>query len=230
MKFAISCPDVGDPNAIVDLAVAAEAAGWDAFFLWDHVQLVPGFEIHDAWVLLGAIAQATERVVVGPVVTPLPRRRAWIVAKQLVTLDHLSGGRAILGVGLGGPDETEFEPFGEELDHRRRAELLDDALDVIDRVCRGEPIRDGGPTLHPRPVQRPRPPIWVAGMTPHRRPRERAARWDGFVPISGDGVPLTPQRLVDYCGDLLGRDGFDVAVARDATPPPRTTRPSASPG
>jgi alkanesulfonate monooxygenase SsuD/methylene tetrahydromethanopterin reductase-like flavin-dependent oxidoreductase (luciferase family) len=215
MKFAISAPNVGDAAALVDLAVATEAAGWDAFFLWDHVQLIPGAPVHDPWLLLGAAARSTERVRLGTMVTPIPRRRPWNVAKQLVTLDHLSAGRAVLGVGIGAPDDTEFADFGEELDRRRRGELLDEGLAIVDRVCRGEPYRDGGPTLPPGPVQRPRPPIWVAGMAPNRPPLRRAARWDGFVPIAGDGEPLTPQRLADYCGDLLGRDGFDVVATRD---------------
>lgn len=216
MKFAISAPNVGDAGALVELATVVEAAGWDAFVLWDHVQLVPGLQVHDPWVVLGVCARATTRVRLGTMVTPVPRRRPWNVAKAVVTLDHLSAGRAILGVGLGAPDETEFAPFGEELDLRRRAEALDAGLQVIDRIFRGEPIHDGGPALPPMPVQRPRPPIWVAGMAPNRKAVARAARWDGFVPIAGENDLLTPDRLVDYCGELLGRPGFDVAVGRDA--------------
>jgi alkanesulfonate monooxygenase SsuD/methylene tetrahydromethanopterin reductase-like flavin-dependent oxidoreductase (luciferase family) len=92
VRYLLSVPPFTDPATVVDLATTAEASGWDGFFLWDHLRWDDIQEIHDPWVLLGAIAQATERMLLGTMVTPLSRRRPWVVAKHLVTLDHLSGG------------------------------------------------------------------------------------------------------------------------------------------
>ena len=147
--------------------------------------------------MLGAFAQATERVRLGALVTPLARRRPWKVAKEVVTLDHLSGGRAVVGVGLGTPPDDEFGAFGDPADARERAALLDDGLDVLAGLLTGEPFVHDGPRFHvdadflPAPVQQPRPPIWVAGVLPHRRPFERARRWDGVMPLSADEL-MTP--------------------------------------
>src|SRR5918994_6918124 len=128
MRFALSIPPFADAAAIVELAVDAEAAGWDGVFLWDHLQFQvgAGLPIHDPWVLLGAMAQATDRVRLGTLVTPLARRRPWMVARHLTTLDHLSGGRAVLGVGVGEPSDDDFAAFGEPADHRQRAAMLDE--------------------------------------------------------------------------------------------------------
>ena len=206
MKYAVSIPPFTDPGAILRLATDAEEAGWDGVFLWDHLRWSPEtrLDVHDPWVLLGAIASQTERVTLGTMVTPLSRRRPWIVAKEITTLDHLSGGRAVLGVGLGAPADADFGDFGDVSDDRGRAEILDDALSLVDKLLRGGPVVHAGPhftvdsELLPVPVQQPRPPIWVAGVAPSRRPLARARQWDGFVPI---GSPfLTPDQLVDYVG------------------------------
>src|SRR5688500_9701630 len=127
MRYAISTPNVGDAEWLVDLGVAAERAGWDAFFLWDHVHLIRtmALDVFDPWVVLGAVARETERVRLGTMVTPVPRRRPWKLAKEITTLDHLSGGRAVIGVGLGEPADDEFGSFGEPTDPRERGELLD---------------------------------------------------------------------------------------------------------
>ena len=137
----------------------------------------------------------TERIRIGPMVTPLPRRRPWIVARQPAALDHLSGGRFVLGVGLGAPPEVELAPFGETVDLRERAAMLDEALAVVTGLWSGEPVSFAGRhyqlddvTFRPTPVQRPRIPIWVAGFWPNRAPFRRAARWDGAVPEKEDGI------------------------------------------
>jgi alkanesulfonate monooxygenase SsuD/methylene tetrahydromethanopterin reductase-like flavin-dependent oxidoreductase (luciferase family) len=215
-------PNVGPPEALIALARDADAAGWDGFFVWDHVQVFAGagFEVHDPWMLLASVAAATERVRLGAMVTPPSRRRPWVLAKQLVTLDHLSGGRAVVGVGLGFPEQDEFGAFGEVTDLRTRAARTDEALVVVDRVLRGEPVDHSGEHfevhahLHPGAVQQPRPPIWVAATPPHRRPLDRAGRWDGvYVNLRADDFqPLRPAELVDWCGVHLGRDGFDVVT------------------
>src|SRR4051812_655971 len=204
MKFGLSVPPFTNVSTVVDLAVAAEASGWDGFFLWDHVHWhrEAGKDIHDPWVLLGALAQATERVWLGPLVTPLARRRPHIVAKHVTTLDHLSAGRVVLGVGLGSPLADEFGAFGEPTEPGAVAKTLDADLDLLDAYLRGEPTTLHGVDAHLRPaaVQQPRPPIWVAAVAPHRRPLARAARWDGVVPIAAGTGFMTPSEVDGYLG------------------------------
>ena len=215
MRFGISMPNVGDPAAIVELAVAAERAGWHGFFLWDHVNAMP--DMHDPWVLLGAVAARTSRVRLGTLVTPVPRRRPWKLAKEVVTLDHLSSGRAVLGVGLGLPPETEFAAFGERADTAVRAAMLDEALPLLDRFLRGDRVDHDGvhyrvhAALSPGAVQRPRPPIWVAATLPNEGPVARARRWDGIFPLSaGAAGSPSPDQLADLVQRLDPPSGFDV--------------------
>ncbi|HWL01729.1 MAG TPA: LLM class flavin-dependent oxidoreductase [Microbacteriaceae bacterium] len=207
MKHGINIPPFTDASTVVKWTREAEEAGWDGVFLWDHMQWRPGVAPLDPWVLLGAMAQVTERVLLGPLVTPLSRRRPQVVAKHIATLDHLSGGRAVLGVGLGEPVDRDFADLGEETDARVRAAMLDEALTVIDSLLTGPTDFQGEhyqirADFHPRPLQRPRPPIWVAGLTPNRLPLVRSRRWEGTVPISPEG-PLTPEQLAEH----LLRDG-----------------------
>jgi alkanesulfonate monooxygenase SsuD/methylene tetrahydromethanopterin reductase-like flavin-dependent oxidoreductase (luciferase family) len=201
VRYAISIPNFGDwadPRTMVGLARDAEEAGWDGFFLWDHIRFsATPLPVHDPWVLLAAIAATTERMVIGPMVTPLPRRRPWVVARQAMSIDHLSGGRMMLGVGLGEPIDVELGAFGEPTDLRTLAARLDEALTIIDGLWRGEELSFAGMhyrlepmTFLPRPVQQPRIPIIVAGYWPHRGPIRRAARWDGMnalFPYPTDG-------------------------------------------
>lgn len=214
----MSIPPFTDAATVIDWARRAEANGWDGVLLWDHVQFLEGTRTLDPWVTLGAMAQVTERVLLGTLVTPLSRRRPYVVAKQLVTLDHLSGGRAVLGVGLGEPTDRDFADLGEEADRRVRAAMLDEGLEVIDGLLRG-PVDHRGEhyriraDFRPRPVQQPRPPIWVAGVVPHRKPLARARRWDGVAPI-GQRDNLSPEELAAYLtsdGEET-REGWDVIV------------------
>src|SRR3984885_13287202 len=111
--FLAPFDELSDPLVLVDLAVAAEAGGWDGVFLWDHiVHRPPVRAVSDPWVALSAIAAPTERLRLGPMVTPLSRRRVQKLARETVTLDRLSRGRLILGVGLGSDNAGELEPFG----------------------------------------------------------------------------------------------------------------------
>ncbi|HTT95846.1 MAG TPA: LLM class flavin-dependent oxidoreductase [Solirubrobacterales bacterium] len=196
-----------DPRVLVELARRAERSGWDGFFLWDHVNYRPPVgAVADAWIALAAIAGATERIRIGPMVTPLSRRRIQKVARETVTLDRLSDGRLTLGVGLGSPRNGELEPFGEEVDPRRRADLLDQGLDRLASFWAGE--------FEPGPVQSPRIPVWVAGRwKTRRRPLERAVRWDGFFPI-GLPDPAALARVAEEVARLRpGAEGaFDLAV------------------
>jgi alkanesulfonate monooxygenase SsuD/methylene tetrahydromethanopterin reductase-like flavin-dependent oxidoreductase (luciferase family) len=216
MRFALSVPPFTDPAAVVALARDAEAHGWDGFFLWDHLRWgSDDLDIHDAWVLLGAIAAQTEKIRIGTMVTPLARRRPWVVAKHLVTLDHLTGGRVTLGVGLGEPPDRDFADLGDEASPTVRAAMLDEGLEVLAGLLGGEQVSFHGSHydieagVRPLPVQRPRLPIWVAGVAPHRRPLERARRWDGFVPIHDDF--LTPDELAAYVGPHP-KAGWDVVA------------------
>ncbi len=194
MQFGITIPNFGafgDARVLADLAAVAEGAGWDGCFVWDHIRPSdPTMLLADPWISVTAMALATDRIRLGPLVTPLARRRPWQVARQAVTLDHLSGGRLVLGVGLGGDWQGEYAGFGEAGSNRQRGEMLDEALEVITGLWSGEPFTFQGahyqltevPFL-PRPLQQPRIPIWVAGIWPNTAPFRRAARFDGAFPI-----------------------------------------------
>jgi alkanesulfonate monooxygenase SsuD/methylene tetrahydromethanopterin reductase-like flavin-dependent oxidoreductase (luciferase family) len=172
--------ELADPRVLADLAARAEDRGWDGFFVWDHINYrAPVRAVADPWVSLAAVACATSRVRIGALVTPLSRRRVHKVARETVTLDWLSSGRLTFGAGLGSTRNNELEPYGEVVDARERARLLDQGLDALARYWAGE--------FEPLPIQRPRPPVWVAGVWPNRRPVQRALRWDGLFVIDLPG-------------------------------------------
>ena len=220
VRYAISAPNVGRPADLVSLAETAEGGGWDGFFLWDHIHFVRAMQLDtvDPWVTLGAIAQATDRIRLGAMVTPLPRRRPWKLAKEITTLDHLSAGRVVVGVGLGFPPHDEFAAFGEPSDDATRAALLDEGLVVLEGCLRGGSFRHRGPAFdvdvefRPAPIQRPRPPIWVAAMLPNRRPIARARRFDGLFPIAANGDVLQPDDIARLVAELDVQPGFDVVA------------------
>jgi len=209
----------GDPDGLVELAVAAEASGWDGFFLWDHLLHRADGPYIDAWIALAAIAARTERIRIGPMVTPVPRRRPWKLAREAVSVDHLCGGRLVLGVGIGTDHSREFSAFGEPGEDRTHAELLDEGLEIITRLWTGESVtysgthvRVDGVRFLPRPVQKPRVPIWCGAHWPHRRPLRRAARYDGVIPI-GDLPPENVATLVgEITADRPADAPFDVAI------------------
>ncbi|MQA74398.1 MAG: LLM class flavin-dependent oxidoreductase [Solirubrobacterales bacterium] len=213
--FVAPFEELSDPGLVAELAARAERRGWDGFFVWDHVVYrAPVRAVADPWVTLAAIAVATRRLTIGPLVTPIARRRPHQLARETVTLDRLAGGRLVLGVGLGSERTGEFDPerFGEEGDSRARARLLDDGLERLRAYWGGE--------FEPPPVQRPRIPVWVAARWPHRRPLRRAARWDGLFPIDLPG----PDALAELGAEIRelrdpeGAAGFDLVV----TNPPGT--------
>jgi alkanesulfonate monooxygenase SsuD/methylene tetrahydromethanopterin reductase-like flavin-dependent oxidoreductase (luciferase family) len=218
VRFAIDVPNFGDfddARVVAGIAAAAEANGWDGFFVWDHMST--GAPTVDVTVALTAIALATERIRFGPMVTPLPRRRVQKVAREFASLDRISDGRVVLGVGLGYPPEAEYCAFGEDGSDRGRAERLDESLTVLTALWSGHAVAFDGEHLHvdtgaftPVPVQQPRIPIWVAGSWPAARGAfRRAARFDGVYPMPSDPrqrFHLLPDEL-RAVRDAIGRAG-----------------------
>ena len=216
--FVAPFGELADARVLADFAGQAEARGWDGIFLWDHIQWQPGLAVADPWVCLTAIAMATQRMRFGLLVTPLTRRRPQVVARQSATVDRLSRGRLVLGVGLGHDRMGELSTFGEIVDPPTQARRLDEALGLISSLWtgaevhhRGDHFVADGTAFTPTPVQHPRIPIWVAGRTASTGPTRRAARWDGYFPIE-----LTPEQVVVEMGriaELRGSlDGFDLVV------------------
>ena len=225
VRFAVNVQNFGefvDIRRLAGLAKEAEDNGWDGFFLWDHIHFMQQPMI-DPWVALAAIAMATSRIRIGTMITPLPRRRPWKLARETVSIDQLSGGRLILGVGLGYPPDEEFARLGEDADDGIRAEKLDEGLDVLTGLWSGEPFSYQGEhyqldnaTFLPRPVQQPRIPIWVAGIWPAKRPFRRAARYDGAVPLmigpAGEPGLLSPDELADVAAYVRRHRESDEAL------------------
>lgn len=205
MRYGFILPG-GDARVVAESARAAEAAGWDGFFIADCVWSV------DPWVSLTAAAMVTERIRLGTMLTPISRRRPWILASQTATLDHLSGGRLILAAGLGAID-TGFAEFGEVTDRKTRAELMDEGLDIITGLWQGQPFNYDGKHYHvrettfsppPAPVQQPRIPVWMVGAWPRPKSMDRVVRWDGLLP---DKIGPTGER------ESVGPDDLRAMVA-----------------
>ena len=204
--------ELSDPRMVAELAAAAEERGFDGVFLWDHIRYTPRTRaVADPWVALSAVACATERVELGPMVTPLSRRRIHKLARETVTLDHLSRGRLVLGAGLGSDNHGEFEDFEDVVAPSERATLLDEGLDRLTAFWDGE--------FAPRPHRQPRIPVWLSARWPNRRPVRRAARWDGLFPIELPG-PDALAELKAEVDEQRGADAgpFDLVV----TEPPGT--------
>lgn len=213
--------ELAEPAAMVEVARAAETAGWEGVFLWDHVLRPPEevAAIADVWITLAAMASATERIRMGPMVTPASRRRIGPLVRQTVTLDHLSGGRLTVGLGLGVDSGGELTRFGEVVDARTRAAILDESATVLAAAWagehvehRGEHLTVDGVTFSPRPVQQPRIPLWFAARGAALRPVRRAARYDGLFLIEASVAEL--ERALAEVRSVRGGglDGFDVAV------------------
>ena len=221
MKYGFVLPG-GDARQAADLAQAAEKAGWDGFFVWEPVWGI------DAWVCLTAAAMLTTRIRLGTMLTPLSRMRPWKLASETATLDLLSGGRVILAVGLGAVD-TGFTDFGEETDRVKRAELLDEGLEILTGLWKGQPFQFEGQHYHvkptkfmppPPPVQQPRIPIWVVGAWPSKKSMGRALRWDGLLPTvlkpkTGAGLasPEEVKLMAEYIHARRSADTpYDIVV------------------
>lgn len=221
--------EFGNPRVVMQLAAAAESAGWDGLFVWDHLAYVWGMPGGDPWVILSAVATVTERLRLGTDVTPLPRRRPQTLALTLATLDILSQGRVILGAGLGG-SPREFGAFGEPEEAKTRAAMMEEALTVLDQLMAGEVVNFrgrhytiDGVALSPLPVQRPRIPIWIGGESgPALR---RAARWDGWVigAVNEQGEMFkTPAQLAGQVAAIrqhrVHEGSFEIAMSGCSAP------------
>jgi len=197
LRYGFVIP-TGGPRTVADLASEVEEAGWDGAFYGDGI-CVGDMETHDPWVVMAAMAMRTESVRIGAVLTPPARRRPWKLARETVALDHLSGGRLILPVGLGALDDGGFSKVGEPTDRKVRAQLLDESLEILTGLWRGEPFSYAGEhyrleemTFLPPPVQRPRIPIWVVGAWPSEKSMRRALRYDGVLAAVVGGSAESP--------------------------------------
>lgn len=194
LSFALG-GELAEPAIVAELAALAETAGWDGVFVWDHLWHRNGVPFADPWVTLAAVALATDRVRIGPLVTPLPRRRPETVAQQAATLDRLSKGRLTLGLGLGTDSYGEYSAFTDALpDDRARAAALERGLEVLLPALSGEPVSPAGDRRTTMAgVQRPRCPIWIAGRPGNPAGPRRAVR-HGL-----DGVALVGAET--WCAD-----------------------------
>ncbi len=236
MQYGLYLPNFGpygDARTLANLARDAEQAGWDGFFIWDHIAGEMWHKvIVDPWVALTAAAMITERIRLGALVTPIPRRRPWKLARETASLDQLCGGRLIFGAGIG-DGVQEFENLGEETDRKRRGAMLDEGLDVLTGLWSGEPFSYAGEfypvtdtQFLPKPVQQPRIPVWVAGIWPNLAPMRRAVQWDGafplFLGVQGDEELAMCKAGMAYLREqraLTGRaDPFDLVYSGHPTP------------
>ncbi|MDT0343989.1 LLM class flavin-dependent oxidoreductase [Streptomyces litchfieldiae] len=223
-RYGLLLPNAGtyaDPRLLVGLARTAEDSGWDGVFLWDHLMLHRHLRlpVADTWTAVTAILASTRRIICGPLVTPLAARQPWKVARETATLDQLSGGRVVLGVGLGASGELDFAAYGDDPDLAGRAARTDEALALLDRLWSGEEVSHTGlryrldRVTHLPTPQRSRVPVWVAATWPARAPGplRRALRRDGIVPM-----------VTDARGGLRGPDPGELA----ALLPPADRRPA----
>jgi hypothetical protein len=227
MQYGFIIPN-GDIQTAPDLAAEAEAAGWDGVFIPDCISIdTEGFPPgpgYDPWIVLAVMAVRTKHVRLGTMLSPISRRRPWKLARETVTLDHLSNGRLILPVGLGAAkDDAGFYKVGEAMDLKTRAKLLDESLDILTGLWSGQRFSYSGEHYHiqdmmllPPPVQSPRIPIWVVGAWPYKKSMQRVLHWDGILPQKTDGTAMTPadiqaiKAFVDEHRTL--KTPFDIAL------------------
>lgn len=200
--FLANVGEYADAELLVDWGVEAENAGWDGVFFADHLHYRNEIGFLDPWIILSGLATRTTSITLGSWITAVPRRLPWQLARELATLDHLSGGRVILGAGLGAPPE-DYTDYGIEYDPVTLATRLDESLDVIDGLWSDGPFSYDGEVftitdvdLRPKPVQSPRIPIVLGGRWPAKKPLQRGARWDGIMPIAPESpYQLSPEDL-----------------------------------
>jgi alkanesulfonate monooxygenase SsuD/methylene tetrahydromethanopterin reductase-like flavin-dependent oxidoreductase (luciferase family) len=235
MKYGIYLPNFGsfgNAKLLAEIAVEAERANWDGFFIWDHLVRSIVAPVVDPWIALSAIAVKTNRIKIGALVTPLARRRPWKLARETVSLDHLSNGRLVFGMGLGGASgqSVEWENFGEVTDLVNRALKMEESLDILLGLWSGIPFSYKGKffdvkesTFLPIPFQQPRIPIWAAGTWPNKAPFRRAAKWDGVIPLINPQPGQTQLSLMTEIVQFLRKtrgniNNFDIVYGVHPTP------------
>jgi alkanesulfonate monooxygenase SsuD/methylene tetrahydromethanopterin reductase-like flavin-dependent oxidoreductase (luciferase family) len=213
--------ELADPGLIAEVATTAEQAGWDGVFVWDHLwnrTLVP---FADPFVTLAAIAAATTRVRIGPMVVALPRRRPQLVAQAATSLDRLSAGRMVLGLGLGVDSYGEYSAFAEPAaDDRARGATLDAGIELLEPMLAGQPVpRADGRTTTVASVQQPRVPIWIAGRVGRRAGPMRVRRFglEGLALVGGGS--WSPEHVAGAldAGELAA-GSLDVALVGGSYP------------
>ena len=212
---------LADLVAFGDIAEAADEAGLDGVFVWDHV-LSPvegNWPIADPWVALAVAATRSRRIRIGPMVTPLARRRLINVSQATLSLDQLSAGRVILGLGLGSDRARELSAFGEPDDPAERAAKLTEGAELLGRLWSQERVqhRTGAwvvddVQVHRLHGRRRRIPIWFGCAHGSLAPARRAAHYDGIYPIDTDVEGF--KRIVDVVFEQRGSlEGFDFACS-----------------
>ena len=225
MKFTFTHPMHSHPynpelvtgSGIAGVAAAAEAAGFHGFGFTDHPAPTQrwleagGHDALDPFVAMGFAAARTTTLRLIPNIVVLPYRNPFVVAKSGATLDLISDGRFILGVGVGYL-KREFAALGVDFDERGK--LFDEALEVIrgiwtndDFSYEGRHFTAKGLTAHPRPVSRPHPPIWIGGNTAAAR-RRVTMHGDGWCPFPAPAVLAQTARTAEMSSDILG-EGID---------------------
>lgn len=205
MQYGFIIPG-GDLHTILEMTGEAEEAGWDGVFYWDGISIPGAGPMYDPWVVLAAMALRTTRARIGAILTPVSRRRPWKLARETVSVDHLSQGRLVIPVGLGALEDGGFAKVGEPTDRKTRAQLLDEGLEILTGLWSGQPFSFHGEHYHldemtfmPPPVQQPRIPIWVAGAWPREKSMRRVLRYDGLLPNklddNGAQTNITPDDI-----------------------------------
>lgn len=204
MKFGF-VTSFGTVDQVLEMTREAEAYGWDGVFTWDGIS-IGETDTYDPWTMLGAMATVTERVTLGAMVFALPRRRPWKVAREAITVDHLSKGRLVMPVALGAsPDDGGISRVNTDTTDRKiRAQRLDETLEILTLAWSGETVSFEGEhyqmtdmIFRPKPVQEPRIPIWNVGAWPREKSMRRTIAWDGIIPMNAEDAfaPITPKML-----------------------------------
>ncbi|MHA2357529.1 MAG: LLM class flavin-dependent oxidoreductase [Candidatus Heimdallarchaeaceae archaeon] len=208
MNFGVVLPLDANIHSYGKIASKAENAGWDGVFVWDAISVGPKsnpMKINDPWIVLALIAENTEKVRIGTYVTGLPRRRPWKLAREMITLDHLSNGRLTVTLATGAADDAAFSLVNEEPDVKIRARKLDEGIDVLKGLLSGEQFSYQGEyfqinemILHPPPIQKPCIPMWIVGVWGRKNSFNRTLKCEGIAPISlkdGKISGITPKEL-----------------------------------
>jgi alkanesulfonate monooxygenase SsuD/methylene tetrahydromethanopterin reductase-like flavin-dependent oxidoreductase (luciferase family) len=215
--------ELAEPASVARLAAVAEDVGWDGVFVWDHLWNRTAAPFADPFVTLAAIAAATHRVRIGTMVAALPRRRPQLVAQAATSLDRLSDGRMVLGLGLGVDSYGEYSVFDEPADDERaRGRALDAGITALLPMLAGQPVHTAAGRATTAPgVQQPRLPIWIAGRTGRRAGPRRVARHalEGLALVDAD--VWSAQHVTDaLAAGALASGTVDVVLVGGSHPDP----------